>query len=280
MKKYQLCKNQNWYFFKWILTGDIEDTYPFRQASAQLHLIIQFPVLYTSGKVEDHVLKRQAEYIYSLQKNLQSPHVAAVHILCEKDKDPIFIKAQNLEQDWKLDFIILGRRMHYKDAFEFASKHLIRKNVMVMNSDCYVHRGFEKLDESILSRKTMYALTRHESEENIRLCDATDLCGPKSKFQGSHDGFLFRLLTPVSPWLLDQIDYRPNIGGIEQVLIFNFRKYGGFKIKNPCKILHIVHHHCSGVRNETERVIQGQRIDDYLHVAQHRKLVLAEFSGL
>ena len=76
MKKYQLCKNQNWYFFKWILTGDIEDTYPFRQASAQLHLIIQFPVLYTSGKVEDHVLKRQAEYIYSLQKNLQSPHVS------------------------------------------------------------------------------------------------------------------------------------------------------------------------------------------------------------
>ena len=75
-KSISCAKTKTGIFFKWILTGDIEDTYPFRQASAQLHLIIQFPVLYTSGKVEDHVLKRQAEYIYSLQKNLQSPHVS------------------------------------------------------------------------------------------------------------------------------------------------------------------------------------------------------------
>ncbi|XP_022782596.1 uncharacterized protein LOC111323495 [Stylophora pistillata] len=250
--------------------------------SARLHLIIQFPVLDTSGNTVDHVIQRQAEYIYSLQQDLLSPHVEAVHILCEKGEDPLFIKGQNLEQDWKLDFNILGRRMRYKDAFEFASKRLIRKNAMVLNADCYVHRGFEKLDESILSRKTMYALTRHESAENIRLCNARDFCGPRSKYIGSHDGFLFRLLAPVSPQLLDKIDYRPNIAGIERVLIFNFRKYGGFTVKNPCKILHIVHHHCSRVRNKTERHIQGRRIDRHLNITVGRqgKLVMAKFSGL
>ena len=187
-----------------------------------------------------------------------------------------------MEQDWKLEFNTLGRRMRYKDALEFASKHLIRKNAMVLNADCYVHRGFERLDESILSRKTMYALTRHESAENIRLCNARDFCGPMSKYIGSHDGFLFRLLAPVSPRLLEKIDYRPNIAGIERVLIFNFRKYGGFRVKNPCKILHIVHHHCSRLRNKTERHIQGQRIDRFLNITVGRqgKVVMAQFSGL
>ena len=31
-----------------------------------------------------------------------------------------------------------------------------------MNSDNYVHEGFEHLDENILADKTMYALTRRE----------------------------------------------------------------------------------------------------------------------
>ncbi|KAL9966170.1 hypothetical protein ACROYT_G024208 [Oculina patagonica] len=43
--------------------------------SARLHLIIQFPVLNTSGRVDDDVTKRQMEYIYCLQRNLLSPHL-------------------------------------------------------------------------------------------------------------------------------------------------------------------------------------------------------------
>lgn len=172
--------------------------------------------------------------------------------------------------------------MRYKDAFEYASKHLLRKNTMVMNADCYVDKGFEQLDESILNKKTMYALTRHETPENVRLCNARDFCGPMSKYIGSHDAFLFRLLVPVPSQLLDMIDYRPNIAGIEKVLMFNLRKYGGFRIKNPCRILHIVHHHCSRKRNKEERHIQGQRIDRYLNITDRwrGKRVMARFSGL
>jgi len=66
--------------------------------------------------------------------------------------------------------------------------------------------------------------------------------------------------------------------GIEQVLIFNFKKYVQFDVKNPCKMLHVVHHHCSNVRNKTERRIQGSRVDNYLHLK--RELSWAPFSGL
>ena len=158
--------------------------------------------------------------------------------------------------------------MHYKDAFQYASDNLLRRNVMIMNADCYVDKGFEQLDESILNKKTMYALTRHESPENVRLCNARDFCGPKAPLLGSHDAFLFRLLSPLPSQLLESIDYRANIRGIEPVLIYYFKKYLQFNIKNPCKILYIVHHHCSGLRKLEERTIQGMRLDDYLNITK------------
>ena len=186
-----------------------------------------------------------------------------------------------MSEDWKLNFHFLGRRMRYKDAFQYASDNLLRRNVMIMNADCYVDKGFEQLNVGILNRKTMYALTRHETLENERLCNASDFCGPRSQYKGSHDAFLFRLLVPLPSQLLDSIDYRPNILGIEQVLIYYFKTYVGFNIKNPCKILYIVHHHCSQKRNMRERSIQGQRVDHYLHIMRaKRQLYRSPFSGL
>ena len=170
--------------------------------------------------------------------------------------------------------------MRYRDAFQYASNNLLRRNVMIMNADCYVDKGFEQLDESILNNKTMYALTRHETPENVQICNARDFCGPTTRYRGSHDAFLFRLLVPLSSQLLDSIDYRPNIMGIEQVLIFNFHKYAQFNTKNPCKILFIVHHHCSGIRNREERTIQGKRIDHYLNITGAYRFRMSQFSGL
>ena len=141
---------------------------------------------------------------------------------------------------------------------------------MIMNADCYVDKGFERLKESILNNKTMYALTRHETPKNVQLCKAKDFCGPTATYHGSHDAFLFRLLVPLPSQLLESIDYRPNMMGIEQVLIFNFKKYVQFNVKNPCKILHVVHHHCSNERNETERTIHGHRLNGYLRIRRHQ----------
>ena len=205
--------------------------------------------------------------------------VERIHILLESDKDHYYIEAQNLPEDWKLQFYFLGRRMHYKDAFQYASDNLLRRNVMIMNADCYVDKGFEQLDESILNNKIMYALTRHETPEHVRLCNTRDFCGPRAAYIGSHDAFLFRLLAPLPSQLLDSIDYRPNMAGIEQVLIFNFHKHAQFNTKNPCKILHIVHHHCSGLRKLEEQTIQGKRIDHFLNI-RAGKFSLAQFSGL
>jgi len=54
--------------------------------------------------------------------------VDKIHILVENALDFDFIKAQNLREDWKLNFHFLGRRMRYKDAFHYASSNLLRRN--------------------------------------------------------------------------------------------------------------------------------------------------------
>lgn len=196
-----------------------------------------------------------------------------IHNLCENDEDPHFIKALNLSMDWKLVFHSLGRRMHYKDAFGYASQKLLNQNVMIIQADCYVDKGFENLNDSLLNRKILYALSRHETPENVRQCKTRNMCG--RRYIGSHDAYLFRLLAPLSPKLMTKIDYRTNLNGIEQLLFFNFRKYEKFDIKNPCKILHIFHHHCSGLREG--QYIQGKRIDRFLKIKTKR---WAKFSEL
>ena len=140
---------------------------------------------------------------------------------------------------------------------------------MILHGDIYVRQGIEHLNEAILSNKAMYFLTRHAIRDNASLCPhgaSSANCGPKSRYTGSHDALLFRILEPVSSEVLNKIDYRGNLGGIEQVFMFYLRAHAGFKVKNPCEILRIVHYHC--VKSATERsndtLLQGQRIDDYL----------------
>ncbi|XP_068712173.1 uncharacterized protein [Montipora capricornis] len=245
--------------------------------TARLHLVVPFNVMNSSGTPMNSTIERQNEYIYCLQRNLLNPHVEAIHILFGSLEEPAFIKALRLRMDWKLVFHFLGRRMRYKDAFGYASHVLIRKNTMLMNADNYIDTGFEHLDETSLGNKTMYALTRHETAENVRRCGVTDFCGPTAKYIGSHDAFLFRLLAPLSREFLDKVDYFTNMDGIEQVLMFNLRKYERFTIKNPCRILRIVHQHCGDFRKYSERTIQGVRVDHYLKISRDH---LAPFSGL
>ena len=158
---------------------------------------------------------------------------------------------------------------------------------MILHADIYVHQGFEHLNETILSNKTMYFLTRHAMRENGSLCphEANEgTCDPNSRYIGSHDALLFRLLKPVSSEVLNKIDYTGNLYGIEQVLMFYLRAYEGFKFKNPCKILQIVHRHCmKSAEKSHSGLFQGQRIDNYLKLSYRhkpRELILAPFSDL
>ena len=145
------------------------------------------------------------------------------------------------------------------DAFEYASLFLQHKTTVIINADCYIGKGFENVERNLLKQRVVYALTRHESPASMRNCNTTDFCGPKAKYIGSHDAFVFHLTSPVPRKVLERIDFRPNIFSIEKVVIYNLRRYGKFIVRNPCRILHIVHNHCSNLRFKKERFVGGNR---------------------
>ena len=265
-------------------TGGRRENVSINESGAKLHLVTQFPVFNPSlGLGEKGAKERQEEVIFCLQRNLLSPHIHTIHILCEDAHDVSFVKALNLSMDWKLVFQILGRRMTYKDAFQYASRNLLGKNTIIMNSDNYVHEGFEHLDEKILADKTMYALTRREIAEEGRKCNYEDYCAVNYTYRGSHDAWVFRLMAPIASDILDKINYPQNYMGIEQVLIFYFKTSEGFTVKNPCRILKIVHHHCSDTRVKKDRYIDGRRVDVILGIRSNKtpgELCHAPFSGL
>ena len=101
------------------------------ESGSKLHLVTQFPVFNPSlGLGKKGAKERQEEVIFCLQQNLLSPHIHTIHILCEDAHDVLFVKTLNLSMDWKLVFQILGRRMTYKDAFQYASRNLLDNHVL------------------------------------------------------------------------------------------------------------------------------------------------------
>ncbi|XP_067027905.1 uncharacterized protein [Acropora muricata] len=252
----------------------------------RMNVIIQYPIFNSSDATHEWAVQRQTEVTFCLQQNLLSPHVEKVHILSQSEHHDSYVKSLNLTMAGKLVFQMLGRRIRHKDAFLYASKNLIGKTAIIMNADCFVHKGFELLDENILNNKTMYSLTRHGPSANSSLCPVVDRykCNPGSRYYGSHDAWVFRLLDPLPDQVLNNIDHLPHLEGIEQVLMFHLRTSGGFTIKNPCKILQIVHYHCVRAPELGNYQLLGghTRLDIKLGLGIRRKgnLVLAKFSDL
>ena len=158
----------------------------------------------------------------------------------------------------------------------YASVFLLDKTTIFINADCYIENGFDKLKTGILRNGVVYALSRHEKPENIRKCKAADFCSNRYMF--AHDAYVFHLAAPIPRKVIEKTDFRAHIYGLETVLIFNLREYGGFTVRNPCKILRILHNHCSNIRKPEDRYINGKSADQVAKVGLSHGMAL--FSDL
>ena len=187
--------------------------------------------------------------------------VQKVHLLCEGDITELkhFLAKRNIQHTDKLVFSNLGHRMLYSDAFRYASEKLQHRNTVIMNSDCYLENGFEKLNPFILRKRVAYALSRHEPKR-VSSCvrKGNDKC---SDYHGSHDAFIFHLTQNLPEIFLKTVHISPNVLGAENVVIDHLKEYARFRVRNPCEILRVIHNHCSGYRT-----IRKPRLDRMLGV--------------
>lgn len=184
-------------------------------------------------------------------------------------------------QHRKVHYYSLNRRMLYGDAFRYVSQFLLNKTAIIMNADCYLGTGFQKVDVKILRKGRIYALTRHEKHRARWNCGVKDLCGARTKYIGSHDAFVIHLVKPLPNIVIDTLMVRQDIVGVEKYVIFVLRVLGKFTVKNPCRTLIIFHNHCTKFRHSKQRrLVHGKRLNIlYLANATHTRTI-APFSGL
>ena len=170
--------------------------------------------------------------------------------------------------------------MLYVDAFQYVSDFLVKKTAVIINADCYIGQGFDKINPDILMDNTMYALTRHETDDSVKYCGQKDFCAPTAKYIASHDAFVMQLNKALPKAVIRKLMVRPDIVGVEKYVIFILRNNGGFKVKNPCRTLYIFHNHCTKLRHTSLRLINGRRLNNIYIPRVPVWRTIAPFSGL
>lgn len=207
-----------------------------------MHVVSQIPIVSSA--------ERQAEYFDVLLHNTNHPSVAAVHILSEPETH---IELSRLLKELKAPenkiFLIAHEgRLTYRNAVEYANRHLQGKVVYLSTADIMIGEGFESLNPYFL-KDTVFAPTRYE--------DNSPECAPPGKragycdcrtYDGCHDSFIF--LAPLKDALLsdERIDFR--MGGTwggENQFMFELAR-ANYTIINSCTHMILYHHHCSQLR--------------------------------
>ena len=191
-----------------------------------VEVIIQyFRVKRSKGdKNYDILCKRQREYTHCLKKNLEYEPIHKIHILLEDEKAFEELKLEGIDiTNEKLKVVHFYKRMHYKDAFEYANTFLNDKIVIVLHTDIYLVGGFEKITKENLKNK-LYALARTNNVDGkntgrgIRIKKVPHKSG---NYCCTFDGWCF--LSPLPEKILQDSDNQQNVWGAENKLIYVFK---------------------------------------------------------
>lgn len=218
-----------------------------------MNLIIQYFRVTRNTKNENYKIlkKRQEEYNFCLKKNIENNVVKSIHILFENDEDVKEFDELNLNSE-KIVKFFLGKRLHFKDAFEYANKYLNNEIVIVLHSDIYLLSGFDKIKYKHLNN-TMLALARtnnYDGKKTGRGIRIKKIDG--KKYCATFDGYCF--LTPVPKKIINVSDHQQNVWGSENKLIYNF-KTNAYNVLTP-NFLKMVHWHLTDIRpNQNENWI-------------------------
>lgn len=229
-----------------------------------VHLIYQYFRVNSDVINEKQAAFRQGEYDECLYRNLQHPHVKCVHVMLENETDENQLKAflarldSYLTQPQKSKIVhnMLGRRMHYSDAFEYANHKLTGEICVILNGDMFLGEGVDavlgRIDDLFRNGPVALSLTRHEKGIcKHRDADISDqeanqsYCGcpfMKRGYAGSHDSFWF--LAPIAKGIMDQTRHYPNRWGAEHSVINALLK-NGYRVLNPSRSVRTYHVHDS-----------------------------------
>ena len=217
-----------------------------KKSSKEIHLITQSYISTSTN--------RTWELLHSLYLNLQNPFLTKIHLLQEPQFSFARIQSSLKTQypdisDKLFDKLFVHshsgqKRLLASEAFEYASKHLKANIVILSNADIVFDETIGLLlgEKSDLNYITSFFLSRYELPDHLNSSLGTQC---SSKFQGSHDSFIF--IPPLPQSVIANSNFALGSWGIENRLLYEFEQVG-IRGRNPCKSIKSWHIHWSSVK--------------------------------
>ena len=202
---------------------------------------------------DEQLEARMSEILKCLQENLNNNKIANVHLLVFGEEAITYLQSLRLNSSHKLIIHENDTWPTMLDQVMYASKYLQGKMVIMCHQDNYIGEGWDNFNHEVFRReRLMYALTRHQSPSHCNGAIEQANCREGFRYIGSHDIFVFYVNGPIDHHKLVEIDVTPNVYGMENVLIWEFKTRLKYRVLNPCKVFVVYHEHCIAIR-ETGR---------------------------
>ena len=191
------------------------------------------------GFYQDADANRTKEFLECIRRNAANPHIHSVTIFTEDAAPSPSLNGELSNADRaKLRFERPGKRLTFRQLFDYANRHFLGGAVVIANADICFDETLGALDEEPLAGK-MFCLSRWDEDPRgaLRHLDRSD----------SQDAWMFE---PPVPSIA--ADFFLGTPGCDNRLAFEAER-AGLIISNPSRTIRARHLHNSAVRRYAQR---------------------------
>ena len=200
----------------------------------KIHLFSQF-FIHNESK------KRNNEIVNCLSKNVLNDSIHKIHLLNEKIYSNYELSVPDND---KIIQTNIGRRITYKDIFQYVRENNIKGYIVIANIDIFFDKSINNILLSrINGKKEMFALLRYEY--NGESTYSSPIFGPRSD---SQDTWIFHSNTIILEQDEHVFNFKFGMPGCDNKMIY-LMKVLGYNIINDPIFIRTYHFHNSNVRN-------------------------------
>jgi len=203
--------------------------------------------------------ERQNEIKYVLKRNVENPYIHFIYLLNERIYSTEELGLSNCDNNLltKIKQVDIGKRMEYKDFFDYIEKDNIQGYCILSNSDIFFDETIGNLHKTTLSTdKSAFALSRYEfyssNKDNLRSCELV----PTG--DGSQDTWIIHSNFNLTEKQRTPCNFNLGKFGCDN-FILNILRTFEYTVFNDPEFLKTYHYHTSNVRTYTsqDRIIGG-----------------------
>ena len=198
----------------------------------------EVPMIVLVGLYVDASAERLCEYLTCIERNAANRSIDAVHVFIEDGIDPAELTTQYPQLTAaKVRLVLHGRRVTYRDFFDYANRELPGRQVIIANADIFFDHTLSRLDSYSLAGRLL-CLSRWDlqADGSWQLFD----------FERSQDAWIFEAPVPEI-----SCDFHLGLLGCDNRLAWEAER-AGLVLSNPSRSIRAYHQHASGIRRYTE----------------------------